>query len=79
MPKLLFIGDVVGRPGREIVGERLTRLRNDLGLDFVIANGENAAAGAGLTGAVAKTLFDAGVDAVHSATTSGIRRASRRR
>jgi hypothetical protein len=64
MPKLLFIGDVVGRPGREIVGERLTRLRNDLGLDFVIANGENAAAGAGLTGAVAMTLFDAGVDAV---------------
>ena len=64
MPKLLFIGDVVGRPGREILGERLPRLRNQLGLDFVIANGENAAAGAGLTGAVAKTLFDAGVDAV---------------
>jgi len=64
MPKLLFIGDVVGRPGREILGERLLRLRNELGLDFVIANGENAAAGAGLTGAVAKTLFDAGIDAV---------------
>src|SRR5208283_1627786 len=64
MAKLLFIGDVVGRPGREILGERLARLRNELGLDFVIANGENAAAGAGLTGAVARTLFDAGVDAV---------------
>ena len=64
MPKLLFIGDVVGRPGREILGERLLRLRNKFGFDFVIANGENAAAGAGLTGAVAKTLFDAGVDAV---------------
>lgn len=64
MPKLLFIGDVVGRPGREILGERLARLRQQLGVDFVIANGENAAAGAGLTGAVAKTLFDAGVDAV---------------
>ena len=64
MPRLLFIGDVVGRPGREIVAERLLRLRNELGLDFVIANAENAAAGAGLTGAVAKTLLDAGVDAL---------------
>ncbi len=64
MLKLLFIGDVVGRPGREIVGERLRRLRNELGLDFVIANGENAAAGAGLTGAVAKTMLDAGIDAL---------------
>jgi metallophosphoesterase (TIGR00282 family) len=64
MPKLLFVGDVVGRPGREILGERLLRLRSQLDIDFVIANGENAAAGAGLTGAVAKTLFDAGVDAV---------------
>ena len=64
MPKLLFIGDVVGRPGRDIIAERLQRLRNDLGLDFVIANGENAAAGAGLTGAVAQTMLDAGVDAL---------------
>jgi metallophosphoesterase (TIGR00282 family) len=64
MLKLLFIGDIVGRPGREIVAERLPRLRADLGLDFVIANAENAAAGAGLTGAVAQTLLDAGVDAL---------------
>jgi hypothetical protein len=64
MLKLLFIGDVVGRPGREIIAERLLRLRNELGLDFVIANGENAAAGAGLTGAVARTMLDAGVDAL---------------
>ena len=49
MLKLLFIGDVVGRPGREIVAERLPRLRAEHGLDFVIANGENAAGGAGLT------------------------------
>jgi metallophosphoesterase (TIGR00282 family) len=64
MLKLLFVGDVVGRPGREIVAERLPRLRADLGLDFVIANAENAAAGAGLTGAVAQTLLDAGIDAL---------------
>jgi 2',3'-cyclic-nucleotide 2'-phosphodiesterase len=64
MLKLLFIGDIVGRPGREIVAERLPRLRADLGLDFVIANAENAAAGAGLTGAVAQTLLDAGIDAL---------------
>ena len=48
MLKLLFIGDVVGRPGREIIAERLPRLRSELALDFVIANGENAAAGAGM-------------------------------
>ena len=64
MVKLLFIGDIVGRPGREIVAERVPRLRTELGLDFVIANGENAAGGAGLTGAIARTLLEAGVDAV---------------
>src|ERR1041385_2583957 len=47
MLKLLFIGDIVGRPGREIVAEKLPRLRTELSIDFVIANAENAAAGAG--------------------------------
>jgi hypothetical protein len=64
MLKLLFIGDIVGRPGREIVAARLPRLRDELGLDFVIANGENAAGGAGLTEAVARTLLDSGIDAL---------------
>ncbi len=64
MVKLLFIGDIVGRPGREIVIERVPRLRVELALDFVIANGENAAGGAGLTGAIARTLLGAGIDAV---------------
>ena len=64
MLKLLFIGDVVGRPGREIVADRVPRLRGELGLDFVIANAENAAGGAGLTEAVAKTLLESGVDAL---------------
>jgi len=64
MVKVLFIGDVVGRPGREVVTARLQRLRDELGLDFVIANGENAAGGAGLTEAVARTLFESGIDGV---------------
>ncbi len=45
MLKLLFIGDIVGRPGRDILAERLARLRTERSIDFVIANGENAAAG----------------------------------
>jgi hypothetical protein len=62
--KFLFIGDIVGRPGREIVAARVPALRTELGLDFVIANGENAAAGAGITGALAKSILAAGVDAL---------------
>jgi metallophosphoesterase (TIGR00282 family) len=64
MLKLLFIGDIVGRPGRAIVEERVPALRRELGLDFVVANGENAAAGAGITGLIAQSLLDSGVDAV---------------
>ena len=64
MLKLLFIGDIVGRPGRDIVGARVQKLRTDLGLDFIIANGENSAAGAGITGSIAKSLLDCGIDAL---------------
>ncbi len=64
MLKLLFIGDIVGRPGREIVVDRVARLRVEHKLDFVIANGENAAAGAGITGLIAKSLLSSGVDAI---------------
>ena len=64
MLKLLFIGDIVGRPGREIIAERLPRLRKELGLDFVIANAENAAAGAGITGSIARSILENGVDAI---------------
>ena len=64
MLKLLFIGDIVGRPGRDIVAERLPKLRTEHGLDFVIANGENAAAGAGITGSIAKSILESGVDAI---------------
>lgn len=64
MLKLLFVGDIVGRPGRDAVGDRLPRLRTEHGIDFVIANAENAAAGAGITGSIAKSILDCGVDAI---------------
>ena len=64
MLKLLFVGDIVGRPGRDILAERLPRLRTEQGIDFVIANGENAAAGAGITGTIAKSILESGVDAI---------------
>lgn len=64
VPKILFIGDIVGKPGREILAERLLRLRADLKVDVVIANGENVAAGAGITATLAKTLLGTGIDAL---------------
>ena len=62
--KLLFIGDVVGRPGRQAVQALLPRLRSELGLDYVVANGENSAGGAGITAKTAAELFGAGVDVI---------------
>jgi metallophosphoesterase (TIGR00282 family) len=62
--KLLFCGDIVGRAGREAVTGRLPRLRKELALDFVIANGENAAGGYGITGKICEELFAAGVDVI---------------
>jgi metallophosphoesterase (TIGR00282 family) len=61
---VLFIGDIVGRPGREMVKARLPDLRQRLQVDCVVANAENAAAGAGLTAALAGELFAAGIDAI---------------
>ncbi|MDE1985897.1 MAG: YmdB family metallophosphoesterase [Alphaproteobacteria bacterium] len=61
---ILFIGDIVGRPGRDVVAAELPRLRDSLKLDFVIANGENAAGGFGLTRAIADDLFAMGVDCI---------------
>ena len=62
--RLLFIGDIVGRPGRDKVATWVGRLREKHKLDFVIANGENAAAGAGITGSIAKTLLGQGIDII---------------
>lgn len=60
--KILFLGDVVGRSGRDAVISRLPRLRDDWALDFVVVNGENATAGAGLSPEHAKALLAAGAD-----------------
>ena len=62
--RILFLGDVNGRSGREVVAEHLPRLRAKLGLDFVIANGENAAGGFGITEKVCQELFATGVDVI---------------
>lgn len=64
--KLLFIGDIVGRPGRYALTQALGRLVDRHCVDLVIANGENAAAGFGLTAEVAREIFDAGVDVITS-------------
>src|SRR5271154_6083510 len=62
--RVLLIGDIVGRSGRTIVYDRLPRLVRDWKLDLVVANGENAAGGFGITEAIYRELLDAGVDAV---------------
>ena len=62
--KMLFLGDVMGRAGRAAVAARLPGLRATLGLDFVVVNGENASAGAGLTPDHARALLEAGADCV---------------
>ena len=64
--KILFIGDIVGNPGREAVKQLVPQLTKELGLGFVIANAENAAGGSGVTPRVAMELFDAGVDVLTS-------------
>src|SRR5678816_2103032 len=60
--RFAFFGDVVGRSGREGLAEHLPGLKRALGLEFVIVNAENAAAGFGITEGTAKELFDAGAD-----------------
>lgn len=62
--RVLFIGDVVGRPGRHAVAAVLPGLRRDRRLDLVIANGENSAHGAGLTASTVAELQAAGVDVI---------------
>jgi len=61
---ILFIGDVVGRAGRRVVRELLPGLRDELGVSFVVANGENAAGGLGITPKEADELLRFGVDAI---------------
>lgn len=60
--RFLMIGDIVGNPGRRAIQDNLNYLRQELRVDFVIANGENAAGGHGITKDIAKQLFAAGID-----------------
>lgn len=61
---ILFLGDVVGKPGRKAIAEHLPAFREKEKIDFVICNAENAAAGFGITPGTAKELYDAGVDVI---------------
>src|SRR4051812_24122561 len=61
---ILFIGDVVGRAGRRVVREMVPTLREELGADFVVVNGENAAGGLGITPKEADEMFGLGVDVI---------------
>jgi metallophosphoesterase (TIGR00282 family) len=62
--RLLFLGDVVGRPGRSVVARLLPGLRSAWQLDCVVVNGENAAGGFGITEAICDDLLGAGADVV---------------
>jgi hypothetical protein len=64
--KLLFIADIVGQPGRRAVKELVPQLRQEYGVSLVVANGENAAGGSGITPNTAEEIFSAGVDIMTS-------------
>jgi metallophosphoesterase (TIGR00282 family) len=64
--KILFLGDIVGKPGRDIVHKVLRDFREKEKIDVVIANGENSAGGSGLTPRIAEELFEDGVDILTS-------------
>ena len=64
--RILMIGDVIGKPGRLAIEQLLPGLRDERGIDFVTANGENLAGGMGLTVSTAEALFAAGVDVITS-------------
>jgi metallophosphoesterase (TIGR00282 family) len=64
--KVLFIADIVGQPGRRAVRELVPKLRQQHGLNLVVANGENAAGGSGITTKTAEEIFSGGVDIITS-------------
>ena len=64
--KILIIGDVVGRPGRHLLRDELPSIRAEGDIDLVVANGENAAGGAGITARTAEGIFSSGVDVITS-------------
>ncbi len=62
--KVLFVGDVVGKPGRQAVAALVPAIKREERIDLAIVNGENAAGGAGLTGEIAREIHDAGADVI---------------
>lgn len=62
--RLLMVGDTVGGPGRSVLKRELKRIRSERSIDAVVVNGENVAAGSGITAALAKELFASGADAI---------------
>src|SRR3954467_1558027 len=62
--RLLFIGDVVGAPGREAFAAAMPELRAERMPDLVVVNGENAAGGVGITAETAKAIFETGADVI---------------
>ena len=64
--RILFIGDIVGRPGREAVKKLLPKIVKKKGIEFVVANGENAAGGSGITPSISEELLSYGIDVVTS-------------
>jgi metallophosphoesterase (TIGR00282 family) len=64
--RILFVGDVVGEPGRRILERRLRPLRDEIDAHLVVVNGENGAAGSGLTPSIAEEIFRAGADVITS-------------
>ena len=62
--RILFIGDIVGRPGRTIVINNLDLIREEKNIDYIIANAENASGGVGLSPSNAYTLLDSGIDLI---------------
>lgn len=62
--KILFIGDIVGEPGRKIIARQLPKLIEQHAIDVVLGNGENAAGGFGITPDIAQELFDYGIDVI---------------
>lgn len=64
--QVLSVGDIIGKPGREALKQLLPGLRQQYGIDLVVANGENAAGGFGLTPETAREMLDCGVDVITS-------------
>lgn len=62
--KVLFIGDIVGNPGRKAAKEIITAIKKEMPFDYCIANGENSAGGSGITYVVAQELYKIGINAI---------------